>query len=1013
MLSGLSKYDDWQDSLPANRWNTSNYDERAITMANVENEMNWAALLDAVRTAQKCCEQWIDRRKLTRAQGEEIVANLHAQYGIYSQDASNSAAMPKVPGFLPGQPGETAGVRGYRAAMYVNELLLDLRSRGKISLSQFHALKADSDERLNAVRRQLQKDGIAEWSLTIQCTPSAQGRARPFKTPATGAVASEPIPKPPAVPRRSLLEIILDPRSIQCLLGLGGALMVVGLVILLWINNYFTPPVMAGVLAFSNILLLVVGLATIHFTRYQLAGKALALLSCLVMPLNLWYCHGNDLITIDGHLWMCAVLISALYAVSAVILKDELFVYVFSAGVAMTGLLFLADLQPSPQRFWEIASPATMLVVLGLIGIHLERAFVIGDGPFTRAKFGMAFFWSGHVQLAVGLILVLAAQVVGDWLYPFWFKPVYEALHATPSPICDRLRWLGLVLVLAGTYGYVYSDLAVRKRGIFIHIAAVTVLWAEVLMVRILNLKLGVDAIIAILAVTSLLSHLTRHLLGKDNPYTRSLPVFGLLLGLLPVLMGVVVYLDHFGLQAVWADEAPRWAFVGAMLLTAVACRVGAHLYRKVSPSLMTWYFFATGAATMIAAVATLSALGLNRWQSHASIMMLIPIAYLVAAKFYGERSPANPLLWVAHASAGVMLVSSLASAFEAFGSGPDDRTLHLSLALFFAEAAVFYGLATYFRRQPWCVYLSSFMASAAFWQVLAYFALGTQAYILVFAVIGLGMLVAYRMSLLEQTAAAPLAEALFQSANAVLSLAFISSVFYGLSRIASEEMSAASVDAGIDWTFAGYCLVMLGISMLAILVTQHPTGRRWYIVTTIGQAVVLLLAIHKLIELNPWQQLELFAVLAGLLLLGVGHYGWYKEQDQQSDLVSMSLLFGSILASVPLAIATWIDRGHNVFNPWNEFGFLFISVALLATGILFQLKSTTMVGSAMTALYFITLLLFIPWGRLNAVALAITIGGGTIFGFGLILAFFRDRLLALPERIKQREGVFRVFNWR
>ena len=176
---------------------------------------------------------------------------------------------------------------------------------------------------------------------------------------------------------------------------------------------------------------------------------------------------------------------------------------------------------------------------------------------------------------------------------------------------------------------------------------------------------------------------------------------------------------------------------------------------------------------------------------------------------------------------------------------------------------------------------------------------------------------------------------------------------------------------------------------------------------------VVLLLAVHKLIDLNPWQQIELLAVMMGLLLLGIGHYGWYREQDQHSDLVSMSLLFGAILASVPLAIATWIDRGHNVFYPVNEFGFLFVSVALLATGILFQLKSTTMVGGGMTALYFATLLLFIPWGRLNAVALAITIGGGFIFGTGLILAFFRDRLLALPERIKQREGVFRIFDWR
>ena len=89
-------------------------------MAASDPELNWSVLLDAVRTAQKCCEQWIDRGKLTRAQGEEIVANLQAQYGIYSQDASASAAMPRVPGFLPGQPHETAGIRGYRAAMYVN-----------------------------------------------------------------------------------------------------------------------------------------------------------------------------------------------------------------------------------------------------------------------------------------------------------------------------------------------------------------------------------------------------------------------------------------------------------------------------------------------------------------------------------------------------------------------------------------------------------------------------------------------------------------------------------------------------------------------------------------------------------------------------------------------------------------------------------------------------------------------------------------------------------------------------
>ena len=991
-------------------------------MATPDPELCWSAILSTIKTAQTCCEQWMTRGKLSKAQATELHNELQAQFESYSVGASTNTALPRISGFLPVQPTETPGIRGYRAGMFVAQILKNLRSNGRISLAQFHALKADADERLMAVRRILANEGVSEADLADQCSITARTTARSSSTDALSDLAAQRRNDPPGQPdvaaeaavpkkpRRNILEIILDPRSIQCLLGLGGALMVVGLVIVLYRNDYFPPRVLATLMALVNTVLLAAGLATIRLTRYQMVGKALSLLSCLVMPLNLWYCHSFNLITIDGNLWVAAVLISALYAVSAIVLKDELFVYVFSAGVAMTGLLILADLPPSPQRFWEIASPATLLAVLGLIGIHLERAFHVGDGAFSRDRFGMAFFWSGHVQLAAGLILILGAQVAGKWMYKICFESIYVSMNAKPSPVCDGLEWLALLLVVAGTYAYVYSDLVVRKKGIFVHVAAFTLLWAEVLIVEFLDLELTIDAIIAVLAVTSLLTHITQLFVTERNQYTRSFPVFGLLLGLLPVLMGVLVYLDHFGLQSVWMKKTPEWSFVGAMVLTAVASRVGAFTCRKSSAALMTWYFFATGAAVMVAAVAALAVLGWNDWQSHGPIMMLIPVAYLIAARLYGGRSPAKPLLLVAHASAAVMLISSLTSAFRGFSDAQGIPPLNLSLALFFAEASVFYGIATYFRRQTWCVYLSSFMAIASFWQLLTYFDVGTHTYILVFGVVGLLMLIAYRLALLEQTTAAPLAEALFQSSNAVLSLAFVSSVFYSLSQIAKHFPAEATE---VDWGFAGRCFAMLVISVLAIVVTQHPFGRRWYVVSSVAQALVLLLAVHKLIDLNPWQQVELFAVLIGLILLVAGHIGWYREQDQQSDFVSMSLLFGALLTSVPLAIATWIDRGQDKWLPFNEFGFLFISVALLATGILFQLKTTTMVGSAATILYFVTLLLFIQWARLDAVAWASLIGGGVIFGSTLILAFFRDRLLTLPDRIKRREGAFRVFNWR
>jgi hypothetical protein len=977
--------------------------------AKSDSKSSWQMLLSVVKSMEEQILAWEQSSLLTSEDSQKIRGDFSQVAELYSLSAENGAAFPRRAFLLPLQPQETDAIRAFRTAKYLGGFLAFLRSRGTLSLSTYYALRAELRSRLTVLERQLLLEGNHRSELESQCVegdPSEEALSSEYAVPrADGA----PLPHhsiEPSQSRRNILDIILDPRSIQCLLGLGGALMVVGLVILLWLNNVFTPPVLAILLAVSNITLLSGGLATMHFTRYQLAGKALSLLSCLVMPLNLWYLHANNLSTIDGNLWMGAVVICVLYGLAAVMLKDELFVYVFTAGVTMTGLLILTSLPPSPQKFWEIASPATLLVVLGLIGIHLERAFDVGTGPFSRRRFGMAFFWSGQIQLAAGLLLVLGAQVAGTWLYPFGVNSIYASLKATPSPICGELRWLALALVAAGTYAYAWSDLVVRKKGIFLHIAAFALLWLEVLVVQILDLPIGVDAIIAILAATSILSHVAQRALPETNQFTRSLPAFGLLPGMLPVVIGLVVFLDHFGVHAVWVDEPPRWTFVGAMLLTALASRLGAHQCRKTSLQLTYGYFFATAATTMVAALAALAAMGLNQWQSHAPIMMLIPIAYLVASRLYADRSPATPLLWAAHAAAALMLISSLASSWQSLLSAENGRA-PLLLTLYFAEAALFYGLATYFRRHSWCIYLSALTTCAALWQLLNSMGLETQGFILTFAVIGLLMLIACRLSLPQKTVSGSLSEALLQAANAVLSLAFISSVFFGMSRFASHS------SASVDWNFASFCFAMLSISGISFIVTKHPSGRNWYSVTTIAQSIVLSLAVHRLIDLSPAQQIELFCVLSGLILLVIGHLGWFKEQDQQSDLVSTSLLFGSLLASLPLAIATLIDRSRGHFLPLNELGFLAISIALLATGVLFQLKFTTVVGSGMTILYFVTLALFVPWGSLNIVALAIITGGGIVFGSGLVLAVFRDRLLTLPNRIRQREGIFRVLSWR
>lgn len=975
-----------------------------MTMVSTSADMHQSDWLQALAFAQGYFEHW-HQRGMIREEAFQVIKK------SYSDLQSNSEGVRTAQTNFPlpsanvcwsckrqlradekccdacGAPAHTPETQKLRYFAFVCLEIKKYQQAGILPLSAADACLAEAMERIAALRRYLDRERIP---MALAAEPSAPS--------ANAATAS-------SRPRRNLMEMLLDPRNIQMLLAFGGALMVVGLVILLWVNELLTPPVVAVGLGVINAAVLGAGWWLLRGSRYQMAGRAVTLLACLVLPLNLWYYHANGLITLDGHLWVAALVISVLYAASAVVLRDELFVYIFTAGVTLTGLLFLADLPPSPQKFWEIASPATLLVVLGLLAIHAERAFPAQEGPFGRRRFGLAFFWSGHAILAAGLLLVLGADIAGDWLYKPIFQTLYERMEVSPSPIVGELRWLALLLVAAGTYAYLYSDLVVRRVGVYVYIAAATLLWALILILQLLHIELGMDALIAVLALAALTVNIAQATVFRESRYTRAIPILGALLPLLAVALGLLVYVRAISsnLKGVWQGEAPTWNYVGAMLLTAVSCRFGAFLYRRNQPKLAAVYFFATAAATLVAVTAFLAVLGLNSWQDHAPVLMVIPILYLSAARLYHGRPEEQPLLWVSHTATIVMLVSSLASTVAGF-SVVKEQALNLALALFFAEATVFYALATAFYRQVWTIHLAAAMACGALWQVLTYFGVAAEFYTLTFALVGLGLLLFYRFAVLERFAAMPLADAAFQSANTLLSLSFVAAILLGLSRLATKQ---------IDWSLVRLFAELTVISLLALALVRHAAWRRWYVVTTLSQAALTFLGVTVLSELSLWQKLEIFSVAVGLLLLVAGHIGWYREQERENDLVSVSLLLGSLLVGVPLAVATLIDRSHDHFIVLNEFGFLAVAILLLTTGFLFQLKTTTLNGAALTALYFVTLLIYVPWSRLNAVAIFLTVGGGTLFGLGLLLSVYRDRLLTLPDRVKRREGMFRVLTWR
>jgi len=279
----------------------------------------------------------------------------------------------------------------------------------QLTLTQAHACTADVRGHLLALRAELERGRLNADQLAAERLSrlrDMKNHAAPVESgdeiSTAPAVVESPIfaARPPplpisvhpkATPRRSILEILLDPRSIQWLLASGGVLLVVGLVIWLASLGVFKNTlVVATCLGAGTLVLLAGGCATVRLTRYQLAGRALALLACLVMPLNLWFYHANGLVTLEGHLWLAALVCCALYAAAAAILEDPVFVYVLMAGVAMTGCLILADM----HKLMQVAAPATLLVSLGLIALHAERAFAEGDGH-SRGS-GLAWRASGR-----------------------------------------------------------------------------------------------------------------------------------------------------------------------------------------------------------------------------------------------------------------------------------------------------------------------------------------------------------------------------------------------------------------------------------------------------------------------------------------------------------------------------------------------------------------------------------------------------------------------------------------
>ena len=210
----------------------------------------------------------------------------------------------------------------------------------------------------------------------------------------------------------------------------------------------------------------------------------------------------------------------------------------------------------------------------------------------------MPFFWSGHAQVASSLLVLFGTQIVG-WLAGLYGTHRFLNIEWAGNWLTDQFLLAG-GLWLAGVYAYLYSDLAVRRVGVYTCLAAFCVVMGEA---TIAGRFLAAEGWIGTLAVTALGVNLAQIFVAKTNEKVgRVLPSLAMVLGVLPILIGLLLHIRATSGLVVDLHWGGR-TFVLVMLLVAVCNRMSAHLFQATSPRWSAVNLFASAAALLIAVV--------------------------------------------------------------------------------------------------------------------------------------------------------------------------------------------------------------------------------------------------------------------------------------------------------------------------------------------------------------------------------------------------------------------------
>lgn len=605
-----------------------------------------------------------------------------------------------------------------RSLNYLLSELARWETDGYIKPEQAHRLRESYERRRGDLRTQLAingRQGKASAPAPEVKIPTAQSRTRRHAPPAV-------IPRP-RKPPRTVLETLADPQTIRLLLYTGAAMLVVGVVI--WLRDVLylklqEPIVQAALLAIGTIIATVSGWLTILRTRLLLSGRALTLVGSLLVPVNFWFLVRSGLIENNGRAWVVCAFCALLYAQTAAVLREKLYVYLASIATHATAWTITYRIEHEAFGLYALAS-----MTISIIFLHLSRLFPLAtDGRQTTEDKREP---GDHSQSAIrnpqlngrlsyqlwGPPLVQVA-LVGATLAAFFYMPLRFGSPPSFSGGILRLRAseydpsIAMLLFALGAYAawfaghHVYTD----RRATLDTTSALALFWAEFLWTD--GLGLSASTQILLLAATTLIVSLAARLM-KDNESALSLHRAGLIAS---VTLASAAY-------AVLSD-APFYTIAHGVTLALLAATFAVSSTARFSEKVAARILAHASAIFLSAAfLVALISLRLHSETLFYAACTLWPFALyalsLLARRLHLETHLARPFLRIADLELGLLLLLASLVAF-AFNQTPFEKLVQLELlrgAMFCAlSGAVIYGALRMWRERS--VFGASLMSIAA-----------------------------------------------------------------------------------------------------------------------------------------------------------------------------------------------------------------------------------------------------------------------------------------------------------